>query len=169
MPQLPLWYSRVPEILQRLRSPGMPPLIDRDAIEELFHLSRRQAIRLLGVARGYQVGKTFIIERQALIDYLERLEQSGVAPAARARKQRVALALREVANHAAAQKVEIRTDPSALRRQPADLGAAIQRVGPGRLQILYKDAEDLLARVVELAAAAANDFPAFRQRYEGHE
>lgn len=169
MPQLPLWYARVPKILRQLRSPGTPPLVDRAAIEELFQVSRRQAIRLLGAARGYQVGKTFIIEKQTLIDYLQNLENSGIAPAARARKQRVAMALREVANHTAAQKVEIRTQPDALRRQPADLAGAIERVGPGKLQISYKDAEDLLARVVELAAAAANDFPEFRRRYEGHE
>ena len=169
MPQLPLWYLRVPDILARLRAPGTPPVIDRPAIEQLFHVSRRQAIRLLGVANGYQVGKTFIVDRQALIGYLEGLEKSGVASAARARKQRVAVALRQVSNYTAAQKVEIRTEPDALRRQPAELGGAIRRIGPGTLQIVYKNAEDLLAHVVELAAAATNDFPAFRKQYEGHE
>ena len=169
MPQAPLWYRRVPEILARVRAPEMPPFVDRSGVEELFGVSRRQAIRLLGAARGYQVGKTFIIERQALLDYLEALEKSGIAPAARARKQRVALALREVANYAAAQKIEIRTEPGALRRQPSELKGPIQRIGPGILQISYKNAEDLLARVVELAAAASNDFPAFRKQYEGCE
>jgi hypothetical protein len=35
------------------------------------------------------------------------------------------------------------------------------------LQISYHGAEDLLAHLVELAAAATNDFPAFRKLYEG--
>lgn len=169
MPKLPLWYIRVPEILRRLRSPDAPSLLDRPAVEKLFGVSRRQAIRLLGAARGYQVGKTFIVERQGLIDYLEALERSGAAPEARARKRRVALALTEVANYAEAQKVQIRMDPGAFRRKPAEFPAAIDLVGPGKLQISYTSAEDLLARIVEIATAATNDFSAFRKLYETQE
>ena len=80
MPQLPLWYWRLPEIVRHLKTPGMPPILDRPAVEELFRVSRRQAIRLLGAAKGYQVGKTFIVDRQALIEYLESIEKSGAAP-----------------------------------------------------------------------------------------
>jgi hypothetical protein len=169
MPQLPLWYRRVPEIVRHLKTPGMPPILDRPAVEELFRVSRRQAIRLLGGANGYQVGKTFIVDRQALIEYLESIEKSGAAPEARARKRRVALALTEVANYAEAQRVQIRTAPDVLRRRPGELPAAIDLVAPGKLQISFQGAEDLLAQIVELAAAAANDFPAFRRLYEGRE
>ena len=169
MPKLPLWYRRVPEILRQLQSPGIPPVLDRPAIEELFAVSRRQAIRLLGAAHGYQVGKTFIVDRQALVDYLQTIEKSGAAPEARARKRRIALAIHEVANYAAAQRVEVRTSPDAFRRRPADLPAAIDLIAPGKLQISFRGAEDLLAQIVELAAAATNDFPAFRKRYGGRE
>ena len=169
MPKLPLWYRRVPKILRQLQSPGVPPLLDRPAVEELFAVRRRQAIRLLGAANGYQIGKTFVVDRQALIEYLEGVEKSGVAPEARARKQRVALAINEVANHLEAQRVQIQTSPDALRRRPAELPAAIDLVAPGKLQISFQGAEDLLAQIVELAAAAANDFPAFRKLYEGRE
>lgn len=167
MPALPAWYQRVPDILATLRTAGMPPVLDRSAIEDLFRVRRRQAIRLLGAANGYQVGKTFIVDRQSVIDYLENLENSGAAPEARARKRRVALAITEVANYAEAQRVEIRTSPDALKRRPADLPAGIDLVAPGKLQISYSGAEDLLARIVELAAAATNDFAAFRKIYEG--
>jgi hypothetical protein len=169
MPQLPLWYRRVPEILRRIKAPDMPPVLDRSAIEELFGVRRRQAIRLLSAAHGYQVGKTFIVDRQALIAYLESVEQSGAAPQARARKRRVALAITEVAQYAEAQRVQVRTSPDALRRRPADLPAAIDLIAPGKLQISFQGAEDLLARIVELAAAATNDFPAFRKLCEGRE
>ena len=169
MPKLPLWYRRVPEILQQLRSTGAPPFLDRPAIEQLFHLSRRQAIRLLGALRGYQVGKTFLVERASLIEFLDSREKSGAAPEARARRQRVATALNEVANYAAAQRVQVRTSPDVFRRRPANLPAAIELVAPGKLQISYHGAEDLLSQIVELAAAATNDFPGFRKLYEGRE
>jgi len=135
----------------------------------LFRLSRRQSIRLLASAQGYQVGKTFLVGRSALIDLLSSVETSGAAPQARARKQRVAAALNEVANHLEAQRVEVRAAADVFRRRPADLPAAIELVAPGKLQISYRGAEDLLAQVVELASAAANDFPAFRKRYEAPE
>jgi hypothetical protein len=167
MPKLPLWYLRVPAILAELRTPGAPPFLDRPAVEKLFRVSRRQAIRLLGVARGYQVGKTFLVERDALIGYLEGLENSGAAPQARARKRSVAAALEEVANYAAAQRVQVPARADVLRRRAANLPAAIELVAPGRLQISYRSAEDLLAQIVELAAAATNDFPSFRNLYEG--
>lgn len=169
MPKLPRWYLRVPDMLGNLRTPGSPPFLDRPAIEKLFRVSRRQAIRLLGAAPGYQVGKTFLIEREALIAYLDALENSGAAPQARERRQRVALALSEVANHAAAQRVQVRTAPDVLRRRPADLPAAIELVAPGKLQITYYGAEDLLANLVELAASATNDFRSFRELYEARQ
>jgi hypothetical protein len=169
MPKLPSWYLRVPAILRQLRAPGAPPFLDRPALETLFAVRRRQAIRLLGAAQGYQIGKTFVVDRQALVHFLEAVEKSGAAPAARARKQRVAAALTEVAHSAAAQQIEVRTRPDALRRRPADLPAAIALVAPGKLQISFHGAEDLLAHIVELAAAATNDFPAFRRLYEERE
>ena len=167
MPQLPSWYRRLPEILDQLRSPGAPPFLDRSAVEALFRIRRRQAIRLLAAAQGYQVGKTFLVERPALVDFLKAREKSGAPPAARARRQRVAAALNEVANYAAAQRTQVPTRADVFRRQPADLPAAIEVIAPGKLQISYHGAEDLLAQIVELAAAATNDFPAFRLRYAG--
>lgn len=169
MPKLPLWYLRVPEILAQLRTDGAPPFLDRPAVEKLFRVSRRQAIRLLGCANGYQVGKTFLVERQSLIGFLDSLENSGAAPEARARKRSVAAALNEVVHYATAQQVRVATRPGVFDRRPDSLPAAIELVAPGKLQISYQDAEDLLAQLVELAAAAANDFPAFQKLYEGLE
>jgi hypothetical protein len=167
MPKVPGWYATVPAILKQLRGPGVPPFLDRPAIETLFSVRRRQAIRVLAAASGYQIGKTFIVDRQSLIDFLEQIEKTGAAPEARARKQRIATALNEVANHAAAQQVQVRTAPDVFRRRPDNLPSAIELVEPGKLQISYRGAEDLLAKIVELAAAATNDFPAFRDFYEG--
>jgi hypothetical protein len=167
VPKLPCWYSRVPEILSGLQAPGAPPLLDRDAVEKLFGVRRRQAIRLLNAASGYQVGKTFIVGREALIHFVECVDRTGVTREARARKQRVASALNEVANYAEAQRVEVRPAASALNFRPENLSAAVELVAPGRLQISYRSAEDLLARIVELAASATNDFPAFRQLFGG--
>jgi hypothetical protein len=169
MPAQPSWYTRIPEILRQLDAEGSPPFLDRPAIERLFRVGRRQAIRLMGVLNGYQVGKTFLVDGQSLRRFLAEIERTGAGAQARARKERVLTALNEVANHAAAQRVQIHTAPTVLQRRVADLPQAIELIEPGRLLIHYKGAEDLLSRIVELAAAATNDFPAFRKRYEGRE
>jgi len=166
MPAQPLWHLRIPEILARLRAPGAPPFLDRPAIEQLFRVRRRQAVRLLNTADGYQIGKTFLVDRPALIGYLEDLERSGVSIQARARKQRVLTALNEASGHLAAQRVQIPTGPAGLGQRVADLPSAIQVVAPGRLQIAYSSAEELLGHIAALVAAATSDFPAFRSRFE---
>jgi len=168
MPAQPSWHLRIPEIRAALSSPASPPFLDRPAIEHLFGLRRRQAIRILTACGGYQVGKTFLVGRETLLSYMEEIARSGSVERIRTRKLRVSAALNEVANHVAAQRTRIRTDPGVLRRRPADLPAAIELVAPGKIQITYEGATDLLARIAEIAAAAANDFPRFRDLFEGH-
>jgi hypothetical protein len=167
MPAQPCWHLRVPEIRAALASAASPPFLDRPAIEKLFQLRRRQAIRILGACGGYQVGKTFLISREALLSYLEQFEKDGSVDRLRQRKLRLSAALHEVANHVAAQRTQIRTDPDLRLRRPADLPAAIELVAPGKIQISYHGATDLLAQIAELALAAAHDFPRFRQIFEG--
>ena len=160
MPAQPSWHLRVPDILAALRGPAAPPFLDRSAIETLFHLRRRQAIRMMHFCGGYQVGKTFLVDREGLIDLVERVDHTGGVELARQRKQRISAALNEVANHAVARSTQIRTDPALLSRRPADLPAASERVAPGKIQISYHGATDLLA-------AATHDFPRFRKIFEG--
>ncbi len=166
MPAQPSWHLRVPEIRAILAGASSPPFLDRPAIEQLFGLRRRQAIRILTACGGYQVGKTFLVNREVLLAYLEEIEEAGAVDRIRQRKLRISAALNEGANQAAAQRTQIRTDPNLLRRLPADLPPAIELVGPGKIQISFQGATDLLAQIAELAAAAANDFPRFRKIFE---
>ncbi len=120
----------------------------------------------MGVFGGYQVGKAFLVDRRELMAALERISASGAVAASLARKQRVLAAVNEASRRAVAASTEIRTDPAVFRRRPPELPAAIEIVAPGKVQISYHGAEDLLAQIVELASAAANDFPRFREMFE---
>jgi hypothetical protein len=166
MPAQPSWHLRVPQIKATLGSPGSPPFLDRPAIEKLFGLRRRQAIRILTACGGYQVGKSFLVNREVLLAYIEEVATDGSVDRIRQRKLRISAALNDGANLAAAQQTQIRTDAGLLRRLPADLPAAIQLIGPGKIQISFSGATDLLTQIAELAAAATNDFPRFRKIFE---
>lgn len=166
MPAQASWYLRIPEIVDQLHAPAAPPFLDRPGIENLFRLRRRQAIRLMGACGGYQIGKTYLVDRASLLRYLEQLTRTGVVNEVLARKRRIREALDESANFVAAQRTRIQID-TAARARPANLPAGIELIAPGTLQITYGGATDLLARIAELASAAANDFPRFQKMVEG--
>jgi hypothetical protein len=166
MPAQPIWYPRIPEILEQLNHPGAPPFLDRPAIERLFRISRRQAIRILGHTNGYQVGKTFLVDRAGLVHFLQEIRSSGAVGRSLARKDRIAAALNEAVRHAAARDVEIRPRPQSPS-PTAESPTAVQLTGPGKIEIHFRNAEDLLAQIVDLVTAATTDFPSFRRMCEG--
>jgi len=165
MPAQASWYLRVPEIVAQLHSQAAPPFLDRPAIENLFRLRRRQAIRLMGSCGGYQVGKTYLVDRACLLRFLDELTRTGLVNEARARKRRICEVLDESANFVAAQRTRIPVD-SVLQANPTGLPPGVERIGPGRIQISYAGATELLARIADLAAAAAHDFPEFQKTVE---
>ena len=165
MPAQPSWHVRVPEILAALSVPDAPPFLDRPAFERLFQVRRRQAIRLLSQCEGYQVGRTFLAGRESVISFLQSVNRSGAPDASLRRRVRVGAALSEAANHLTARQTRV-----VARRDPASaLHPAIELSAPGRVQISYDNAADLLTHLVELATLAANDFPRFQQVFEGRE
>jgi hypothetical protein len=154
MPALPGWYPRIPEILDALRA--APPLLDRPAFESLFQVSRRQAIRLMATSGGYQIGKTFLVERDALVAFLRGIAQTPAARHSHQRKRRILGLLR--------QQVFIAPPPPAL--DPLVM-PGVSHPHPGIVEIRYDGtAADLLARIAALATAAAEDFPRFRETFE---
>jgi hypothetical protein len=165
MPPLPGWYLKVPALLESLKAPGSPPFLDRAAIEHLFHLRRRQAIRLMGMCGGYQVGKTFLVERKSVTAYLERVAKTGLPKTAIQRKQRVLEVLNQVENARTARLARIATGIGAPRT--SSLPGAFRLVAPGQLQINFTGAEDLLARVAEMISLAASNFAEFQAAIEG--
>ena len=56
----PFWLSRVSEILDTARNSEVP-FLDRCAVEKLFDVRKRQAIRLMHKIGGYHVGKAFVL------------------------------------------------------------------------------------------------------------
>lgn len=170
MPARPAWHARVPDILEFLRRPasssgrGLPPVLDRAAFESLFQVSRRQAIRLMQDFGGYQSGKTFLVERDALIDRLVSLSQTGSVARATERRQRILETIQSVRRDDKARRVSV---PVASAVPADSLPRGVERVGSGCIQIRYSSATELLSRIVDLATSAAGDFETFQRQVEG--
>jgi hypothetical protein len=170
MPAIPAWHGRIPAIratLDRLDQ----PLLDRAAIETLFGLGRRQAIRLLAALGAHQAGKTFLVTREALVEYLDALASERPIASEIARRSRVRDALLALAaesraalpepNQAAALAMPVAAPPRTGREGWPE-GVSIDR--PGELLIRFASAEELLGRIFALTEAAAADFAGFMGR-----
>ena len=159
MPARPGWFLRLPEILDEIQSLGSP-VLDRALMERIFGLRRRSAIDLLHRFGGYQSGKTFLIDRVALLEQLEGLIADPDYRQSKLRRERLVESLDRLRRLRAGAQVRIappHTEPAGPDMLPEGL-----EMGPGRLTVTYESPEDLLAKLYALAQAAATDYEGFR-------
>jgi hypothetical protein len=165
MPAKPSWFTRIPDILDELRQLD-PPVIDRHICEILFGVRRRRAIELMQRFGGYRTGNTIVLDRADLIRSLERLQGSPEAAWERRRKQRLAERLDGLRRLRSAATVTLPVSRDEPVRRCAKLpeGVVLEQQ---RLAVSFRTAEELFARLYELAQSALYDFDAFRTRIEG--
>jgi hypothetical protein len=160
MPAKPAWFLELPRILDNVR--GLPcPVLDRAAFELLFQVRRRQAIQLMHRFGGYQIGKTFLIDRLQLVAELERACAGTDFAFEVRRKQRLAESMEKLERHRAAAQVRIPVAPSTVAGLPFPSDVDLT---PGRLTIEFASPEDLLSKLFLLAQKIAEDFEGMRQR-----
>jgi len=154
MPAKPRWLLRVPEIIEALSA--LPtPWVDRAVVERLFDLRRRRAIQLLHAFEGFQVGRTFLADREAVLAWLRAVESGADYHWEEKRRQRLGEKLAVVRRHVRAARVSI--TPQAAPGWPSGV-----HLDAGRMVIDYDGVQDLLAKLYGLARAAAEDFEQFQ-------
>ncbi len=159
MPAKVQWLLRLPEIeaeLERMRV----PVLDRAAVENLFRLRRRQAITLMHGLGGYQAGRTFLVERERVLEHVRAILGSSEFECEARRRQRLGEELETMRREHRAADVRIPVSLDTLSRKVRDLPDGIQ-LRPGRLEVNFAGTEDLLTKLFEIAQAASNDFDRF--------
>jgi len=141
------------------------PVVDRAIIEVVFGLGRRQAIEFLHRFGGYQAGRTFLIDRQLLIQGLQRLMAGEEFQNEIRRTERLDQTISQLHRSRAGARVQIPVRPEMLQGEVARLSAGIA-LEPGHLHVEFSGTEDLLTKLYELSQAAANDFDRFRAAAE---
>lgn len=160
MPAKPMWLLRVPEIIEQVRSMNAP-VIDRSVCERVFRVRRRRAIDLMQSIGGYQCGRTFLVNRDNLLCWLEQqLEWDGGFRSEQRRKQRLTSQLDELHRHKAAARVKIPVIPANERRRFPELPSGITLTA-GTFSVSFTTAEELLARLYAFSQAVADDFESF--------
>lgn len=161
MPRHTEWIQRIPHALLELRA--LPsPTIDRRTLESLFHVSPRQALRILSSLGCYTAGKSLLIERQDLIHKLESLSHSDNVRFEQKRHERVGDHLERYRKEQGARRRQIAVTPDALSARIASLPRGVT-LYPGNLQVEFTSAQDLLGKLFTLAQAISNDYEAFEE------
>jgi len=160
MPAQPAWLLRLPAIRAALSALAVP-VLDRAMIEEVFVVRRRRAIELLHHFGGYQAGKTFLVDRASLLRQLEALEAGGEFRQEQARRRRLSEDLDRAKASLRAKAVPI---PAPENIGDLPNGAQLR---PGELRIAFRDSEDLLRQLLELAMAIQDDYQRFDEICRG--
>ena len=156
------WIPRISRVLVVLDDQPTP-LIDRRAIERLFQVSPRQALRILVQLGASELGKNLVITRDELISRLRSVATGETAHYERQRLRRLAQTLAELESQTQARRVSIDASPQAHQMKVASLPTDVY-LSPGRLEIVFATPEDLLTRLFELSQAIANDYGTFENR-----
>jgi hypothetical protein len=115
MPRKAEWIEQLPTALEELRA-FPAPVVDRAIVQKVLRLHRRTAIRLLRRCGGYQVGKTFLIDRLAFIGRLEEIAAGDDITAELARRSRLTDELNRTRLLAPSRKVRIASAPDVRER-----------------------------------------------------
>ena len=156
MPTQSQWLLRVPEIAWEI-SQLQFPVVDRAVFEKVFGVRRRRAHQLMHQFGGYQIGRTFLIDRGSLLRELERIQSGEEFGREKMRKKRLSGELEAVRKLAAASKVTVRIKEDIFNATLPDLpdGVVLQ---PGMLTVSFRSPEDLLERLFVLAQVLSNEF-----------
>ena len=160
----PFWLQHVSEILDTAQN-TQAPFLDRSAVEKLFDVRKRQAIRLMHKIGGYYVGKAFVVGQPAVVEWLKKISASPDAYWAEAARERLEVSIEEArALRDRHRKFIVSRD--ARERRLEGLPQTIH-LKPGELRIEFFGAEDLSRQLYELSQAMGNDYERFRALAEG--
>ncbi|MCI0723508.1 MAG: hypothetical protein L0338_31770 [Acidobacteria bacterium] len=160
MPDLPSWIDRLPEITRALEAPDAPPFLDRSAIERLFGLRRRQSISLMHRLGGYQIGKTFLVDRDVLLQFLRDPQRRRVADGEADRFRSVGELLAQTQQELHFRRIAIPATPRVFHLELEGLPEGID-LAPGELRIRFQHPQQLLEKLFALSQALANDYEMF--------
>jgi hypothetical protein len=160
----PFWISRVSEILETASNTEVP-FLDRSAVEQLFDVRKRQAIRLMHKIGGYYVGKAFVVAQPAVVTWLKEVAANPKTYWAEAARERLEVSIEE-ARAIRDRHRRFVVAPDARERRLEGLPTTVH-LKPGELKIEFFGAEDLFRQLYELGQAIGNDYERFRALAEG--
>lgn len=163
MPAKPVWYSKLPDIIQQLTV--LPrPFVDRSTVEFLLGVGRRRAQQIMAPCVSDRVGANGLVDRDALIAHLRALAEGDDAFYEVERRRKVANVLQDVRqNRLERPQLLVEAPASVINQDLGDLPPGIA-IDPGRITIQFEKPRQALEKLLALAMAIGNDYDSFEQR-----
>jgi hypothetical protein len=137
------------------------PFLDRSAIESLFGLRRRQALKIVHALGGYRSGNVLLAPRDSVLHFLAATLRGKQYRAERVRRERVLETIEDAKREIDARKVKLKVPSgTAAKRTVADLPEGIH-LSPAELRVEFAGAQDLLQKLFDLSKAIAADIRRF--------
>ncbi len=157
MPRQPQWYQRVPEAIRALNQ-FPAPVVDRQGLEHLLGLGRRDAIRLMHRLGGYQCGRTFLVNRDTLAEFLHAVGRGDAWHWEARRRRRVAQDLEEAHRDWEARRRVLPVTAPSTAGLPESL-----HLSPGTLEIRFAGTVDLLTQLLMLTRHISENYIAYEE------
>jgi hypothetical protein len=155
MPRQPRWFQQVPGALRALEH-FPAPVLDREALEQLLSVGRRDAIRLMHRMGGYQAGRTFLVERETLREMLSTVLAGDAWRWEATRRRRVAGNIAAARREWQARRVVLTPTARTTPQLPRTV-----RLERGHLEIEFHGTVDLLTQLLQLSQTISADLDRF--------
>lgn len=168
MPAKPVWYRKLPYILQELRQHPLP-YVDRATVEFLLGVSRRRAQQIMGpCVLERRAGTSGLADRDALITRLERIAEGEEGAYEIERRRKVASLLENLRQQRITQPQLLVEAPTAILNQEFESLPAGVRLEAGRITVEFAQPQQALEKLLALAMAISNDFDLFERCVTRH-
>ncbi len=157
MPRPPTWLPRLHEV-RRTVAQSVRSLYERKDLERLFELQPRAAQNLLALLPSVPIGKAHVVEREALVSFLDQVHEAPdiIALFEQIRREKAGVSRRKL-------RGLVRRD-----FETADLASLPQSIGlsRGRLEVSFRSVEELAEAMFFLARLLDHNLDAFAQAFE---
>lgn len=162
MPDKPIWYGRLDQVIAELDS--LPwPWVDRETLQRLLRVGPRRAQQILKPCVSRQVGANGVADRCELIAHLKRIAAGDEAHYELRRRQRLAEVLEGLRQAALVQpKLLVEAPTTVFNQQLSSLPEGVS-ISPGAISIQFSSPPEALQRLLALAMAIGNNFNEFER------
>jgi hypothetical protein len=162
MPARPVWYRKLPYILEELRKHPRP-YIDCATVEFLLGISRRRAQQIMAPCITDRVGRSGLADRDALVTRLRRIAEGDDAFYEIERRRKVATLIEDLRRTRVAKPQLLVEAPIGVVNQEFENLPTGIRLEPGRITVEFTEPHEGLEKLLAMAMAISNDFDRFER------
>jgi hypothetical protein len=160
MPSHPRWISNLDRIITDLEA--IPDQwLDRQTVQDLLGVKARRAQQIVASCISRVVGTSALIDREAFLQQLKRIQAGEAGVYEQKRRQRVARVIHQLGRQWACNPVLNVEAPTPIVSQSLENLPPGVDLGKGQITIRFTDSKEALEKLLALAMAVGNDYEQF--------